>query len=321
MRLLVTGGAGYIGGVAAAWLLEQGHDVAVLDRRAAARTGDVPAGAEVFPVDLLDAAALPAVFAQPYDGVLHFAALALVGESMQRPADYVRNNVVGTLNLLDAMRAAGVGQLVFSSTAATYGEPDRLPITEDEATRPTNAYGASKLAVDELLRFAAPAYGLAATSLRYFNVAGAYGRQRERHQPETHIIPNLLRAVAGDGGVFTLHGTDFPTADGTCVRDYVHVLDLVEAHLLALQAAAPGKHRSYNLGSGVGFSNREVVAAVEAATGRRVNVVEGPRRAGDPAQLVASNERIAAELGWAPQRPSLATMAADAWASLQQYGP
>ncbi|MDP9220965.1 MAG: UDP-glucose 4-epimerase GalE [Actinomycetota bacterium] len=311
MRVLVTGGAGYIGSVTAALLLDRGHEVTVFDNLATGHEDAVPKGAEYVQADLLDRAALVDAFTRPVDGVLHFAALALVGESVAAPDRYFRTNIGGTLNLLDAMRAASVGRIVFSSTAATYGEPRHVPIVEDAPTRPTNPYGASKLAVDHALTAYARAYGLAATSLRYFNVAGAYGEQRERHNPETHLIPNLLSAARGDGPGFTLHGTDYPTPDGTCIRDYVHVADLAEAHLLALDAAVAGEHRIYNLGSGSGYSVREVLEEVQRVTGREVPVTEGPRRPGDPARLVASSERIERELRW-QRRRSLEDMIRDA---------
>ncbi len=316
MRLLVTGGAGYIGGVTASLLLDRGHEVVIVDDLSTGYAEGVPPGAAFRPVDLLDADALAAVFDGKFDGVFHFAAKAQVAESVSHPARYFRTNVVGTLNLLDAMRANGVTPIVFSSTAATYGEPESVPISEDAPTRPTSPYGASKLAVDSVLRAYAPAYRLAAVSLRYFNVAGAYGSARERHDPETHLIPNLLRAARGDGGSFTLHGSDYPTPDGTCIRDYVHVEDLAEAHLLALSGAVPGEHRIYNLGSGSGFSVREVLAEVERVTGRTVPIVEGPRRDGDPARLVASSDKIRSELGWTPKKASLGDMVRDAWAVL-----
>ncbi len=317
MRLLVTGGAGYIGSVTAALLLDRGHRVVVLDSLTTGHADAVPPSAEFVQADLLDAGSLGGVFSgEPFDGVLHFAARALVGESVEQPDLYFRTNVLGTLNLLDAMCEGAVARIVFSSSAATYGEPDSVPIPEDAPTRPTNPYGASKLTVDLMLQGYATAYGLAAVSLRYFNVAGAYGRQRERHDPETHLIPNLLRAARGDGGEFTLHGTDYPTPDGTCIRDYVHVEDLAEAHVLALAAARPGEHRIYNLGSGSGFSVREVLEVVREVTGREVSVVEGPRRPGDPARLVASSDRIRSELGWHPRKGSLQDMVRDAWESL-----
>ncbi len=319
MRVLVTGGAGYIGSVTAAVLLDRGHQVVVVDSLVNGYEDAVPAGARFVRADVLDRAALTDVFEQPLDGVLHFAARALVGESVEQPDLYFRTNVVGTLNLLDAMLACGVGRIVFSSTAATYGEPEQVPVREDAATHPTNPYGASKLVVDGILAAYATAYRLAAVSLRYFNVAGSYRGRGERHNPETHLIPNLLRAVREPGGAgrdgFTLHGTDYPTPDGTCIRDYVHVADLAEAHLLALDGAVAGEHRIYNLGSGSGYSVREVLAEVQRVTGHRVPVAEGPRRAGDPARLVASSERIERDLGW-QRRRTLEDMITDAWATL-----
>ncbi len=315
MRLLVTGGAGYIGSVTASLLIDRGHEVVIVDSLATGHADAVPEGATFVEADLLDPPALDKAFDRAYDGVLHFAARALVGESVEHPDLYFRTNVAGTLNLLDAMRAHDVTSIVFSSTAATYGEPDAVPIAEDAPTRPTNPYGASKLAVDSVLAAYAPAYGLAAVSLRYFNVAGAYGAARERHDTETHLIPSLLSA-ARDGGEFTLHGNDYPTPDGTCIRDYVHVEDLAEAHLLALAGAVPGRHQVFNLGSGSGFSVREVLAEVERVTGRTVKVNEGPRRAGDPARLVASSEKIRTQLGWAPRKTTVADMVRDAWTAL-----
>jgi UDP-glucose 4-epimerase len=320
MRLLVTGGAGYIGGTMTALLLHEGHQVTVLDTvtvlddLSSGHRDGVPAGAEFVEGDLTDAELVDKVVSG-VDGVLHFGAKALVAESMEQPAEYFRVNVGGAVNLVDAMRRHGVRKLVVSSTAATYGEPEELPITEDATTRPTNAYGASKLAVDNFLRFAAPAYGLGAVSLRYFNVAGSYGGVVERHEPETHVIPNLLKAAAG-GQTFRLNGTDYPTPDGTCIRDYVHVEDLCRAHLLALDAAEPGVHKVYNIGSGHGFSVREVVDAVRTVTGRDFPVEEVPRRPGDPARLVASSARIEAELGWVRTKPTLEDMVRDAWQAL-----
>jgi len=246
--------------------------------------------------------------------VLHFAAKALVGESTQHPERYWHTNVGGTLALLDAMRANAVPRLVFSSTAATYGEPDEVPIVETAPTRPTNPYGASKLAVDLMITSEAQAHGLGAVSLRYFNVAGASDGCGERHDTETHIIPIALQVVQGGRDVFGIFGADYPTPDGTCIRDYVHVEDLAAAHLLALDAATPGEHKIYNLGSGAGFSVRDVVEAVRRVTGHPLPTEVAPRRAGDPAVLVASSARIRDELGWVPRKPTVDEMVADAWA-------
>ncbi len=311
MRILVTGGAGYIGSVVAKQLLGAGHEVVVLDDLSRGHAGALPGGAAHANVSLLDPAALGEQVAG-IDGVLHFAALALVEESVEHPERYWRNNVVGTLNLLDAMRAAGVGRLVFSSTCATYGEPETVPISEDEPAAPVNSYGASKLAVDLMIRDECRASGLAAASLRYFNVAGASGELGEDHEPETHLIPLVLQAAAGVRDHIKVFGTDYPTRDGTAVRDYIHVEDLGEAHMLALDALERGRHRIYNLGTGDGYTVREVIEAARRVTGREIAVREEGRRPGDPPELVAANARAREELGWAPLR-GLDEMIADAW--------
>ena len=312
MRLLVTGGAGYIGSIVAQQLLERGDDVTVLDSLYRGHRAAVPEGAAFVEADLLDPEALPGALAG-IDAVVHFAALSLVAESVEFPERYWRGNVVGALNLLDAMRAAGVGRLVFSSTAATYGEPPVDLITEDTPNLPVNAYGNSKLTIDRMLADEARAHGLAAVSLRYFNVAGASGDLGEDHTPETHLIPLVLQAAAGTREHVSVFGTDYPTEDGTAVRDYIHVEDLARAHLLALDAIQPGTHAIYNLGNGLGSSVRQVIEAARKVTGREIAVKEEPRRPGDPAQLVASSEKVRAELGWEPEK-DLETMIADAWA-------
>jgi UDP-glucose 4-epimerase len=317
VRLLVTGGAGYIGGVVAAHLLRAGHEVTVLDDLSTGHRDSVPEGARFVEGPIADIAAGVLADGDPYDGVLHFAAKALVGESVERPELYWHTNVVGTLALLDAMRANAVPRLVFSSTAATYGEPEEVPIVETAPTRPTNPYGASKLAVDMMITSEAQAHGLAAVSLRYFNVAGASGRQGERHSTETHIIPIALQVVSGQRDAFAIFGTDYPTPDGTCIRDYVHVDDLAEAHLLALAGATGGEHRIYNLGNGAGFSVLDVVEAVRRVTGHPVPTEVGARRGGDPAVLVASSARIREDLGWVPRKPTVDEMVADAWKFVQ----
>ncbi|HUR49429.1 MAG TPA: UDP-glucose 4-epimerase GalE [Acidimicrobiales bacterium] len=313
MRLLVVGGAGYIGSVVAGELLEAGHEVTVADNLWRGHRDAVPEGAAFTALDLCDAEAVNRVVTPDFDGVMHFAALSLVGESVQQPVRYFRANVGGTLNLLDAMRDAKVRRLVFSSTAACYGEPDDVPITEETVTRPTNPYGASKLAVDHAIGFECAASGLAAVSLRYFNVAGASGQYGERHDPETHLIPLVLQAALGLRESVSVFGSDYPTPDGTAVRDYIHVEDLARAHLLALDSADTPGHRIYNLGNGAGFSVREVIEAARAVTGVEIPTVEAPRRAGDPAVLVASSARIAAELGWRAQKADLKVIVADAW--------
>lgn len=319
MRLLVTGGAGYVGSVVGAQLVADGHEVTVLDNLLKGHEAAVPEGSRFVRADLLDADGLRKILAEGYDGVLHFAALSLVGESVAQPERYYRYNVCGTLNLLEAMSAAGVARLVFSSSAAVYGEPDEVPIPETAPTRPTNPYGATKLAVDELIGHVTRARGLAAVSLRYFNVAGASGRYGEDHHPETHIIPILLQVAAGARPHVQVYGTDYPTRDGTAVRDYIHIEDLGRAHLLALEGSEPGVHKVYNLGNGAGFSVREVIEAARRTTGRPIEAVEAPRRAGDPATLVASSRLIHDELGWTPEKPEMETMIADAWAWFQAH--
>ncbi len=317
MKLLVTGGAGYIGSVVSRQLLAAGHEVVVLDNLERGHRAAVATDARLVVVDLRDADAVHKALTEGFDGVLHFAAFALVGESVSYPERYYRNNVVGTLNLLEAMHAAGVSRLVFSSTCAVYGQPDEVPISEQAPPRPTNAYGASKLAVDQMIGEFCVAHGLGAVSLRYFNVAGASGHAGEDHDPETHLIPNVLRAVQGRNPYVEVYGTDYPTPDGTAIRDYIHIEDLSEAHLLALDATVAGEHKIYNLGTGTGFSVREVIAAVEEVTGAHVEVREAPRRPGDPPMLVAAGARIRAELGWEPRKPRLQDMIGDAWAFAQ----
>jgi UDP-glucose 4-epimerase len=319
VRLLVTGGAGYVGSVVASQLVEAGHETVVLDNLSKGHRAAVPDGARLVRGDLLDEGSVRETLAEGFDGVLHFAALSLVAESVEEPGRYYRNNVGGTLNLLEAMSGAGVSRLVFSSTAAVYGEPEEVPIPETAPTVPTNPYGASKLAVDGLIGAVSRARGLAATSLRYFNVAGASGRFGEDHHPETHLIPLVLQAAAGTRDSVKLFGTDYPTRDGTAVRDYIHIEDLGRAHLMALEAALPGEHRVYNLGNGAGFSVLEVVEVARRVTGRRIEAVEAARRAGDPPALVASSDKIRKELGWKPEKPELEAMISDAWAWMRAH--
>ncbi|WP_030144473.1 UDP-glucose 4-epimerase GalE [Glycomyces sp. NRRL B-16210] len=315
MKYLVTGGAGYIGSIVATMLLEEGHEVVVLDDCSTGAADRVPAGATLVRRPVQEVAE---VLDGTFDGVLHFAGLIAAGESMEKPGIYWEANTTGTFALLTAMRAAGVGTLVFSSTAAVYGNPTEVPIREDAVKDPTSTYGATKLASDMAIASAVTAHGLAAVSLRYFNVVGAYKDKTgtwhgENHEPETHIIPIAFDAASGARESFGLFGDDYPTPDGTCVRDYIHVADLAEAHLLALKAAESGRHKIYNLGNGNGFSNKEVVATVKRVTGVDFPVSIGPRRAGDPAELVASSERAKTELGWKPSRDTLDRMVADAW--------
>ncbi|WP_422756830.1 UDP-glucose 4-epimerase GalE [Micromonospora sp. WMMD708] len=298
-------------------LLDAGHRVTVLDDL---RTGHRAALApDATHVDLpVHEAARVLTPDAGFDGVLHFAALIAAGESMVHPERYWHANTVSSIALVDAVRAARVPRLVFSSTAAVYGNPVELPIPETAVKAPTNTYGATKLAVDLVLTSEATAHDLAAVSLRYFNVAGAYLRDGlaigERHDPETHLIPIALDVAAGRREKLQLFGDDYPTVDGTCVRDYIHVADLARAHLLALTAAVPGRHRIYNLGNGSGFTNRQVVDVVREVTGRPVPVETAPRREGDPAELVASSELARQELGWVPEKPTLTDMVGDAWA-------
>jgi UDP-glucose 4-epimerase len=309
-KYLVTGGAGYVGSVVAAHLLEAGHALTVLDDLSTGFAEGVPVGAEFVRGRVQDAGE---VLDGSYDAVLHFAACSQVGESVVDPEKYWRNNVAGSLELISAMRKAGVRRLVFSSTAATYGEPTEVPIKETAATAPTNTYGATKLAVDHMISSECAAHGLAAVSLRYFNVAGAYGRYGERHDPESHLIPLVIQAALGKRPHISVFGEDYPTPDGTCVRDYIHVADLAEAHLLALDAATPGEHLVCNLGNGSGFSVREVIEAVRRVTGREIVAVAADRRPGDPAALVASADRARTVLGWRPSRADLDGIVADAW--------
>lgn len=318
MKLLVTGGAGYVGGVCAAVLIERGHEVVVLDDLSTGNREGVPDGATFIEGDVESLAG--EVLDSTFDGVLHFAARSLVGESVEKPGEYWQGNVVTTLTLLDAMREAGVGNLVFSSTAATYGEPEQVPITEDMPTRPTNTYGATKLAIDHAITSYAAAHGLAATSLRYFNVAGAYGAAGENRVVETHLIPLVLQVALGHRADIKVFGDDWPTPDGTCIRDYIHVADLADAHLLALESNTPGTHRILNLGSGEGFSVREVIDVCREVTGHPIPDVVAPRRAGDPAVLVASSQKAIAELGWKPTRTDLRTVVEDAWAFTEALG-
>jgi UDP-glucose 4-epimerase len=315
MRLLVTGGAGYIGSVVAAQLLAAGHEVTVLDDLSTGHADAVPPGATFVEGDLRGSAG--AVLADGIDAVLHFAAKSLVGESVAQPGLYWGNNLGGSLALLEAMRVAGVRRIVFSSSAATYGEPETIPIEESAPARPTSPYGASKLAVDTSLAEYARMHGFGAVSLRYFNVAGAFRDAAgawlgERHTVETHLIPNILRIARDDSGPVSIFGDDYPTDDGSCVRDYIHVTDLAAAHLLALGACSPGHHTIYNLGSGTGYSNFEVLAACREVTGLEIPAKVAGRRPGDPAVLVASSERIGQDLGWRAER-GLRAMVADAW--------
>lgn len=313
MRVLVTGGAGYIGSVTAAMLVEQGHEVVILDDLSTGHRQAVAEGADFRLGSLHDRQTLDDVFAAAYDAVVHFAAFSLVGESVRDPLKYWRNNVGGTLALLERVARGGAGRFVFSSTAAVYGEPDEVPITETAALQPVNPYGRTKLAMERALADAAAASGLAAVALRYFNAAGAWHELGEDHEPETHLIPRLLRSLLEPGATFAVFGDDYPTPDGTCIRDYIHVRDLAEAHCLALAAAEPG-FAALNLGTGSGHSVREIVAAASRVTGLPLAPPVQPRRPGDPARLVAANDLARERLGWSPRRSDVDTLLADAWA-------
>jgi UDP-glucose 4-epimerase len=310
MKTLVVGGAGYIGSVVTRLLLQDDHEVVVLDNCSTGHADSIPEGVHHIQADITTASEVLA--GAGFDAVLHFAAKSLVGESVLKPSTYWHTNVIGSRALLDAITEHHVPRLVFSSTAAVYGEPEIFPITEDSPTRPTSTYGATKLAVDMMITNECAATELAAVSLRYFNVAGAAFGAGERHTTETHLIPIALDAVAGRRDKLNIYGDDWPTPDGTPIRDYVHVEDLARAHVLALTAAHAGEHLICNLGNGNGFSVRQVIAEVERVTGLEMPTVAGPRRPGDPTRLVASAARAKERLGWEP-RLDLGRMVADAW--------
>ena len=320
MRVMVTGGAGYIGSVVTEELLRDGHDVVVYDNLQKGHRQAVVAPAELVHADLADSVKLREVLsARRVEAVIHMAADSLVGESCEHPAKYYQNNVIAGLNLLEAMRATGVGRIVFSSTAATYGEPEKQPIEETDPNRPTNPYGESKLTFERALRWYDEAYGLRYASLRYFNAAGASEKCGEDHDPESHLIPIALQVAAGTRQFIQIHGDDYPTLDGTCVRDYIHVVDLARAHLLALGALDKGS-RIYNLGcGGDGYSVSEVLKAAREVTGINITATVGSRRAGDPSVLIASSEKIKRELGWKPQFQDLRVIIESAWKWMQAY--
>ncbi|MGA7341130.1 MAG: UDP-glucose 4-epimerase GalE [Terracidiphilus sp.] len=326
MKILITGGAGYIGGTVAGLLAGQGHEAVIFDNLGHGQRDLLPAGVPFIEGELADGRLLSEIFTaaadqkQPFDGVLHFAALIEAGESMARPELYFRNNTASTLSLLEAMLACAVRRLVFSSTAAVYGEPESVPIQEDARLLPTNAYGESKLLVEKMLTWFNRIHGLRYASLRYFNVAGApegpSGITRgEAHQPETHLIPLVLDVALGRRSAIRIYGDDYPTPDGTCIRDYIHVSDLADAHLLALQAlgAGPETRLIFNLGNGQGFSVREVIESARRVTGHPIPAEIHPRRSGDPAVLVAGSGKIMSELGWKPRYTRLDEMISTAW--------
>ncbi|MEN9352549.1 MAG: hypothetical protein RL476_509 [Actinomycetota bacterium] len=311
MRVLVTGGTGYIGSTAVEILLSQGYEISILDDCSMGHADTVPAGVRFVQGTLLNSAEVADALTG-CDAVMHFAGKSLVGESVEKPDLYQSVNVDGTRILLDEMRKQSITKIVFSSSAATYGEPKEVPILETSETNPTNPYGATKLAIDHMITAEAKQHGISAASLRYFNVAGALKADRgwlaERHNPETHLIPNVLRSTQENP--VKIFGTDWPTADGTCIRDYVHVIDLIDAHIKALKSLGASGHEIYNLGSGSGYSVREVVSAASAAVGHQIPFIDSPRRAGDPAVLIADISKAKRLLDWAPTR-DLTTMVAD----------
>jgi UDP-glucose 4-epimerase len=314
MKVLVTGAAGYIGSVVTERLVARGHAVVALDNLSRGHRDAVHPGAAFLHGDLLDRTwVLHEIRRGAFEAVVHLAAEALIEESARDPGRFFRVNVAGGLNLLDGMVAAGVLTLVFSSTAAVYGEPSTVPIPEDADTRPVNAYGESKLAFERALRWYARAHGLRHVSLRYFNACGATEQHGERHSPETHFIPLLLEVALGTRPAIDLRGTDYGTPDGTCIRDYVHVGDIADAHVLCLDRIDALEHTAFNLGNGTGYSNREVIEAVSRVTGRPIPVVPASRRPGDPARLVAGSARAIRELGWRPRVPDLDSMIESAW--------
>jgi UDP-glucose 4-epimerase len=313
MRVLVTGGAGYIGSVVVEELLAQGHTSVVYDNLSKGHRQSVAPGAEFIQGELLDRKSLESVLADhKIEAVVHMAADSLVGESFENPGKYYANNVVAGLSLLEAMRSARVARIVFSSTAAVYGEPERQPIRESDPTLPTNPYGETKLAFEKALHWCEQAYGLRYVSLRYFNAAGATPRCGELHDPETHLIPLLLQVAAGKRPPLEVFGNDYPTRDGTCVRDYIHVSDLARAHVLALGVLSR-KSEIFNLGCGGGYTVLEVIEAARQVTGHPIPVRIGPRRSGDPAVLIASSEKIQKDLGWQPQQQDLRAIIESAW--------
>lgn len=319
MKVVVTGGAGYIGGTVATLLMQAGHEVTIIDSLVHAERKYVPEGATFVQADLAEREKVEKVLRESQaEGVLHFAALIEAGESMQKPEMYFRNNTASTLALLESMQTVGVKKLVFSSTAAVYGEPAFVPIPENAALSPTNAYGESKLLVEQVLPWFNRIHGLRYASLRYFNVAGALPGRGEAHEPETHIIPLILDVALGRREKILIYGDDYPTQDGTCIRDYIHVADLADAHLLAFNALAEHDRLILNLGNGAGFSVKEVIEAARKVTGKPIPAEVKPRRPGDPARLVASSEEAKRILGWTPKRADLDVILADAWTWHQQ---
>src|SRR5216110_3289560 len=317
MRIFLTGGAGYIGSVCSELLLNEGHEVAIFDNLSEGHRRAVDSRANFIRGDLADRLQIESALSSTRpDAVMHFAAYALVPESMRDPSKYFRNNIANGLNLLDAMVGTGVQRIIFSSTCAIFGPPERVPIDETAHPRPVSPYGESKLAFEKILRWYDEIHALKFVSLRYFNAAGATENLGEDHRPETHLIPNVLKVALGQSPNVEIYGTDYETPDGTCIRDYIHILDLVRAHILALEAA---KSEFYNLGTGGGSSVREVIAACRKIAGRNIDTVEKPRRSGDPSRLIASSEKIKNELGWRPQFQSLDAIIESAWKWHQKF--
>ena len=317
MKILVVGGAGYVGSVCAELLLDQGHQVGIFDNLSEGHRAAIDSRAEFVEGDLQDRPSIEKALAKHRpDAVMHFAASALVGESMQNPSKYFRNNIANGLNLLDAMVSVGMEKIVFSSTCAIFGPPERVPIDETMPMRPINPYGESKLAFEKILRWYSEIHGLKFISLRYFNAAGASEKFGEDHRVETHLIPNVLKAALGQKPNVEIFGTDYETPDGTCIRDYIHIVDLARAHILALSAT---KSDFYNLGTGGGASVREVIDSCRKITGRKIDIAEKPRRPGDPPRLIASSEKIKRELGWKPQFQSLDAIIESAWKWHQKF--
>lgn len=317
MAILVLGGAGYIGSHTVHELIKAGRDVVVVDNLQTGFKQAIHPKARFYEVDIRSRAALEHVFtSEDIEGVIHFAACSQVGESMHNPLKYYENNLAGTMVLLQAMVAHGVDKIVFSSTAATYGEPERVPILETDKTEPTNCYGETKLSMEKMMHWVSQAHGLHFVALRYFNACGAHpsGHIGEAHNPETHLVPLILQVPNGQREHISIFGEDYPTPDGTCIRDYIHVTDLAQAHILALDyLLAGGDNNVFNLGNGVGFSVREVIETARRVTGHPIPAVVSPRRAGDPAQLIASSEKAKTVLGWKPQYDSLETIISTAW--------
>ena len=317
MKIFVVGGAGYIGSICSELLLNEGHEVAIFDNLTEGHRRALDSRAQFTEGDLADGAVVKGALAKfRPDAVMHFAANALVGESMENPSKYFRNNVANGLNLLDGMVTTGISRFVFSSTCAIFGPPERVPIDEDVPKNPINPYGESKLAFENILRWYGEIHALKFVALRYFNAAGASERFGEDHRHETHLIPNVLKVVLGEKKHVEIYGTDYETPDGTCIRDYIHILDLARAHILALSSS---QSAFYNLGTGGGSSVREVIAAAARVTGKKIEVVEKARRPGDPPRLIAASDRIRKELGWTPQYQSLTTIIESAWKWHQKF--